>query len=233
MKDIRVIEYSPHSLYQMRGVGLLTAKDYEGARLMLTKSLENQANNVNSLCNLGLAYKGLGNYDLALIQFLKASRIRRDDDEIYVYIGNTMSLMGNPDIAACLYDQALRLRQDNYDAHYNKGLVIFHRGDNVLTGMVLFESSDKIKEGDPLVNFYIGVSYLNLNDIYSCHCYFRRTIRFSGRNQVYYVKICEYLVKESQYKLASFYCNEGLRGDNHPTSRRLQELKAIIDANAI
>lgn len=138
--------------------------------------------------------------------------------------------MRNPPTAVNFYDQALTLNPNNYDAHYNKGLVLFSQYTRLDTSKILFETSDKIKKGDPLVNFYIGVSYISLNDIFSCPCYFKRTIRFSGRNISYYIKICEHLMKMSQNTLASVYCNEGLFGNNHPTNRRLREIRSILDS---
>lgn len=72
-------------------------------------------------CNLGIAYKALGQFDAAVASFHEAVRLDPNFHAAHNYLGNTLKDMGLPDEAIASYRRALVLRPDFAEAHNNLG----------------------------------------------------------------------------------------------------------------
>jgi serine/threonine protein kinase len=232
LRIINSVMEGEYLLYQMKGVSLLNLEDYTNAREMLLKSHERNPKNINTLCNLGLAYKGLGEYDIALSHLDEALTNNMDDAEIYIYIGNVFSekLYDSNYVIDC-YDKALRLDPNNYSAYYNKGIYLYYNENGCSEPREYFERAYELNKEDPLLNFYLGICYLEEKKMDLCERLFNESIESSGKSVEFYKRVIINLRIHKEYEIANEFCKQGRDPHLHIDDQELIELEKTIKSD--
>jgi len=120
---LRIQGDHPQALHLM-GMICIAEEDYAQAVTLILHVLQGQPMLAASHFNLGIAYKGLEQFDDAVVAFRSALLIAPDDPDIHYSLGN--ALQAQPDMPAAIiaYRQALALAPQHADAHNNLGVAL-------------------------------------------------------------------------------------------------------------
>lgn len=87
----------------------LQQEDYQGAEESIRRILQSNGKNAEALVDLGIAYKGMGQYDKALAAYDDAQKINPNLPELYLNRGIVIALKGDPTKAIEYYRQYVQL----------------------------------------------------------------------------------------------------------------------------
>jgi len=109
-------------------VALFHAGNFEGARLIYERILQEDPNDCDALNLLGLVDYSLKNYQQALILFRKAISIYPHQASFHSHLGNTFKELGRYSEALESYDQAIRVNPKFAQAYMNRGVLLRKQG---------------------------------------------------------------------------------------------------------
>jgi tetratricopeptide (TPR) repeat protein len=114
-------------------------EDYTSAEESIRRILGANGNNPEALVNLGVAYKGLGQYDKAMAAYDAAQKIKPDMPEIYLNRGFILAVKAQPEKAIEYYKQYVQMKGGDgalprnhavFDAIKDQEAVIAHREED-------------------------------------------------------------------------------------------------------
>ncbi|MBU3560453.1 tetratricopeptide repeat protein [Polynucleobacter hallstattensis] len=109
-------------------VALLHAGNFEDARVIYERILQEDPNDCGALNLLGLVDYSLKNYQQALILFSKAISICPHQASFHSHLGNTFKELGRYSEALESYDQAIRINPKFAQAYMNRGVLLRKQG---------------------------------------------------------------------------------------------------------
>lgn len=211
-----------HRFYQYRGFSFYKLGDFKLSKEMFSKSLELNHKNINSICGLALSYYKSEQYDLAEHHFMEVLDEKPDDDIVYVYLGNNEDERGGSLYKILKhYCKAIKINPQNFNAHFNKGYVLYKH-------KLYFEAKEALKEAyninptNARLNLYLGLTELQLGDLKKGEDYLRETLRLTEDSKYFYNDICTNLYIIGKYDLAIKYCQKGLK--IHPVNNDLNQI---------
>ncbi len=80
-------------------------EDYQGAEEHLRRILQSDGKNPEALLNLGVAYKGMGQFDKAMQTYDEAAKVNPDMPELLLNRGVIIAMKGDPEKAITLFKQ--------------------------------------------------------------------------------------------------------------------------------
>jgi Tfp pilus assembly protein PilF len=111
-----------------QAVALYQAGNFEDARVIYEKVLQQEPNHHDALHLLGLVYFSLKNYQQALILITKAISIDPNQAPFHANLGNVLKDLDRNSEAIESYDQAIRLDPKYALAYSNRGVVLQAEG---------------------------------------------------------------------------------------------------------
>lgn len=124
--------------------------NFEGAKVIYVKLLQEDPNNCDALHLLGLADFSLKNYQNALISITKAISINPYHASFHSNLGNVFRKLGQNSKALESYDRAIRLDPNNATAYGNRGVVL-QQEKRYSEALVSFNNSIKLDPSKPEV----------------------------------------------------------------------------------
>jgi len=125
-----LLNKNPHDSDALHYLGLIA---FQRHRYLDSVNLIEAAIKINRLvpafhCNLGNAYRALGQFDSAITAFQEAVRLDVKFPAAHNNLGNTLKDMGRLDEAIANYRKALALKPDFSEAHNNLGMALSAQG---------------------------------------------------------------------------------------------------------
>ena len=143
------------------GQAALKQGDFVRASEEFKKVLSLDPNLLEAEVNLGLAYQGLLQYDLAVRHLDKALRERPDLISVNVIVGMDYIKLGSPEKANPFLQRALKLDSSNRDAH--EALALYHLSqENFQAAAVEFRKIADLNSDKAEAWFKLGHEYLDL-----------------------------------------------------------------------
>jgi len=125
--EIKLNQNNIHELIE-EALALYHAGNFEDARLIYEKILQENPNNYDVLHLLGVVYSSLKNYQQALILITKAISINCNHASFHSNLGNVFRNLGRNSEAIRSYDQAITLDPKYAPAYSNRGVVLQAEG---------------------------------------------------------------------------------------------------------
>ncbi|HOF13345.1 MAG TPA: tetratricopeptide repeat protein [Spirochaetota bacterium] len=133
-----------------------------------------------SIYNKALALSNMGNYDLAIEQYMRAVEVFPQFIEAYNNIGELYSRMGNSEKAIQVYSKALSIKK-NHKVLLNLGVEYYNAADYTIA-LQYFNESLLLKKDFLEGNFYTGMTYFNLKNYVSAKKYFEATVAIDAHH---------------------------------------------------
>ncbi|MBU3560452.1 tetratricopeptide repeat protein [Polynucleobacter hallstattensis] len=142
-------------------VALFHAGNFEDARVIYERILQEDPNDCGALNLLGLVDYSLKNYQQALILFSKAISICPHQASFHSHLGNTFKELGRYSEALESYDQAIRINPKFAQAYMNRGNVLRDQG-RYPEALASYSNSIQLDPNDPATFLNYGNALRNL-----------------------------------------------------------------------
>lgn len=130
MKILRYPSYKKSKEKFAEGLSFYQQKNYEGAILKFTESIQSFSYSCETYDNRGMAYAMLGKYNEAITDFKKAIEIIANDAVAYSNLGFTYNRLKNYEQAIYDTTQAIKFDSKCASAYHNRGVAYKNMGEN-------------------------------------------------------------------------------------------------------
>ncbi len=126
----QMLSDNPNNSDALHYLGLIAyqRQRYPDAIALIESAIKNNNREPAFYCNLGNAYKSLGQFDKAISAYREAVRLDPGLPAAYSNLGSALNARGDLEEAAASCRHALELKPDFVEAHYNLGMVLYSLG---------------------------------------------------------------------------------------------------------
>lgn len=157
---------APHhaETLHMLGAIALSRKDYLQAALLIRSALETGSARAGTICNLGVALKGLGQLQEALAHYDHAIAMQADYAEAHYNRGIVLHALNRYEEALAATDRAIALQPGYALAHNNRGAVMndLNRLDE---SMLSYAQASRLAPQDPLARWNLALVHLKAGNL--------------------------------------------------------------------
>lgn len=143
----------------MLGAIALSQKDYLKAALLIRSALETGPVRPGTLCNLGVALKGLGQFNEALAHYDQAIALQPDYTEAHYNRGIVLHALNRYEDAIVATDRAIALKPDYALAHNNRGAVM-NDLNQLNESFKSYTHAARLAPNDPLAHWNLALVHL-------------------------------------------------------------------------
>ena len=122
-----LLNFLPSNITLLTNLGTIALQkgNFEGAVIIIGKSLQINPNQPNALCNRGNALQDLNRLDEALASYDRAISLKSDYVDAYFNRGNALQLLKRFDEALASYDNAIAHKPHYVEAYYFRGHALY------------------------------------------------------------------------------------------------------------
>ncbi|MBI5756812.1 MAG: tetratricopeptide repeat protein [Nitrospirae bacterium] len=136
--------------------------------------------------NLGLAYIGKGECDLALAEFNRTLELHLGYYLAYYNAGVVYQLQGKLDMAVSSYEECIKINPSYFRAYFNVGIVYKKRGE-LDRAIAAYEKAVSLDPRHPFVYNNLGVALMEKGDLKQAEVVFKKAIQiYAGYDKAYY-----------------------------------------------
>ena len=213
----KVIFYKPDAdTYYNRGNSKFALQDYLGARDDYAKALELNDGLIDAIYNLGLTKVYLGEFNEAIMDFDKISKIFPGDSNIYIQKGMAYMELKNYKEAFNNFGNSILLNP-NSNAFYSRGLALLSINYYKEAQADFYKAIELDRNNLPCY-FYVGVTHLFLGEFVQAISAFNQSIKFDSLDFDAYLGLAMTQLKAN---------------DKMQAKINLQKAKSIINPNAL
>lgn len=162
-------------------------QDWDRAEALLREAMSSEPSNpqnVMLLSNVGMFQFYRGEDSLALHTLSEARAIAPASTVILNNRAKVLCQMGREDDALKDYDKVIELDSLNYDAYFNRGYILFSRGDS-LGAKADFSMLESLRPNDPNTLLILAVMYSNQGNYNEAISYYNRLLKQVEKAEYY------------------------------------------------
>ncbi|MCP5061159.1 MAG: tetratricopeptide repeat protein [Ignavibacteriae bacterium] len=189
---------------------LLFSGEYQKVINILEKKLSEQDSlSFNEYNTLGVAYQRVMNFSNALSSFKKASKLKPDNIQNQLLIGNCYNSLGNNNLAKFTYQKILELDSVNLTAMVSLGKILieldeFKNSSELYQKLILMDSTNSY--------FYsqLGICELKKNKKISAKKHFEKSIELNNNSSKTILRLAKLYYNDQEFDEAKRILQEGL-----------------------
>lgn len=162
-------------------------QDWDRAEALLREAMSSEPSNpqnVMLLSNVGMFQFYRGEDSLALHTLSEARAIAPSSTVILNNRAKVLCQMGREDDALKDYTKVVELDSLNYDAYFNRGYILFTRGDSV-GAKADFAMLERLRPNDPNTLLILAVMYSNQGNYNEAISYYNRLLKQVEKAEYY------------------------------------------------
>jgi tetratricopeptide (TPR) repeat protein len=194
----RLLSDNPANSDALHYLGLIAyqRQRYPDAIAMIEAAIKNNNRVPAFYCNLGNAYKSMGQFDQAISAYREAVRLDPGFQAAYNNLGSALIARGDLDEAAASCRRALELKPDFAEAHYNLGMALYDLGrpDEAAAS---YRQAIRFKPDYAKAMLYLGHASCMLDDLAKAASAYQAALKYDPANEgleaAVYLSIFSYL----------------------------------------